>query len=227
MTDPTPPDWEEKLRAWLDAGGPAVIAFLQHDDGDQMRAAVGLLLAAYDQRGADKEALATAMTERGKELQTALRELAALREKAEQWEIGWKAADLNIRRAEAAERDNAALREKVAHLETIKAWAENHPDQKRRPFSDQLAKGIIDDQVKEIDRLTELVKAERAKLAKAMEVLQGDWAILLYNFILNEFTHPDPSLGEPVTADIRSHFNALCEFMAKRDAILREMENDR
>lgn len=40
------------------------------------------------------------------------------------------------------------------------------------------------------------------------------WAQALYDFLLREFAHPDPSCGHVVTADARPHFDALCVFLA-------------
>lgn len=51
------------------------------------------------------------------------------------------------------------------HLLTIKAWAEGHKDQKRRPFSDRLAQATIAGQVAELDRL-------RGRLVDALALLK-------------------------------------------------------
>lgn len=45
-----------------------------------------------------------------------------------------------------------------------------------------------------------------------------EWADGLYAFLLREFADPDQSSGHTVTAEVRPHFNALCVFIAQRDA---------
>lgn len=45
---------------------------------------------------------------------------------------------------------------------------------------------------------------------------ESEWAGALYEFLLREFSHPDPSSGEVVTADVRPHFTALCNFIGRK-----------
>jgi len=52
---------------------------------------------------------------------------------------------------------------------------------------------------------------------------KDDWAEKLYQFLITEY-EAIPTSGEVVTSDVRPHFNALCDFLAARGAILERVD---
>lgn len=67
----------------------------------------------------------------------------------------------------------------------------------RRPFSDKLAQEVIDGQVKEIDRLTKLIQAERAMRPEAIAIVQKH----------RRHVELSPGAG----ADVQSYAIAVCD----------------
>lgn len=63
--------------------------------------------------------------------------------------------------------------------------------------------------------------AAAPNMLEALELgkYEGDWATELYKFLLAEYA-ADPDSGDTVTADVRPHFDMLCEFIAKQGAAI-------
>jgi hypothetical protein len=129
---------------------------------------------------------------------------------------GWFHADIDHIWAalDAARADLAALQQVIdqqaEHLHAARAETEAV----RRELGNEIA-------VLEVRATTAAFDLQqlRALAAELVEGLAGDWAQKLWSFLCLEF-EALPDSGEVVTADIRPHFNALCNFMQMQSDLI-------